>query len=341
MTGLRQLASCDAVLSRRSRYGDRGAATRLAARHLERVSELAVVVGGPDHSESLARQAFALALRGRRPFEDALVAAFARLTPTTADPLAARGRLLVLLVELEGRSLSEAAVLVGLDPEQVRACLPGARSATGLVDLPRRCRGWGLVSRRGLTDAERQAGQDHLTLCRRCRERLASLDRTRAQLLGGSAGLAGGLAVTALSATGGSTSIAAATGSVIGSKVAAGLVAAAGAIVLAAGGTAAVVQQPPHDAPVSPLPADSLERQPAVGPVCATCSPRPSPTATLLPRLPSAVPTVPGLPVPTASLSAVPLPGVPLPGVPLPALPSALPLPSLPGLPLPTVPSLP
>jgi hypothetical protein len=125
MPGLRSLASSDAVLSRRSRYGDRGAAQRLAARHLDRVTELSAVVGGgPEQGAALARRGFALALRGRRPFDDALVTAFGRLAATTPDPDAARGRLLVLLVEVERRPLDEAAALLGLGAETASALLP-------------------------------------------------------------------------------------------------------------------------------------------------------------------------------------------------------------------------
>jgi hypothetical protein len=332
MPGLRSLASSDAVLSRRSRYGDRGAAQRLAARHLDRVTELSAVVGGgPEQGAALARRGFALALRGRRPFDDALVTAFGRLAATTPDPDAARGRLLVLLVEVEHRPLDEAAALLGLGAETASALLPKARAAAALPPLSRHCRGWGLVARRRLTTAERTAGKDHVVLCRRCRDRFAVLERTRAQLLGGTAGLATGLTSAQLLGSGGSLLTGSGAGGLLGGKAVAGIVAAVGGAVLVTGGTAAVVQQPSHDAGYTPA-ATPSRAAPSTAPACTRC-PSPTPTS-LLPTLPAVqVPvTVPsaGLPLPSASLPAVPLPTLP---VPLPTL--RLPLPTLP-VPLPS-----
>lgn len=337
MTRLRSLASSDGVLCRRSRYGDRGAAQRLAARHLDRVTELSsVVAGGPEQGAALARRGFALALRGKRPFDDALVTAFGRLAATTEDPDAARGRLLVLLVEVEHRPLDEAATLLGLGTETAGALLPAARSTMGLPPHSRHCRGWGLVARRGLTPDERAAGEGHATLCRRCRERLDVLERSRAQLVGGTAGLATGLASAQLLSAGGSALAGSGAGGILGSKVVAGIVAAVGGAVLAAGGAAAVAQQPSHDAIYSPAPAPS--DRPTAGPAaCATCpAPTPTPTSAVvkLPtvQLPVSVPS-PGLPLPAPSAASVP--GVQLPALPVPIPTLPLPLPTLP-LPLPT-----
>ena len=332
MAGLRGLASSDTVLSRRSRYGDRGAAQRLAARYLDRVNELSAIVGGgPEQGAALARRGFALALRGRRPFDDALVTAFGRLAATTDDPDGARGRLLVLLVEVEHRPLDEAAALLGLGTETADALLPGARATAGLPVLSRHCRGWGLVARRGLTTPERTAGEQHVGLCRRCRDRAAVLERTRAQLVGGTAGLATGLASAQLLGSSASVLAGSGAGTVLGSKAVAGIVAAVGGAVLAAGGTAAVVQQPSHDANYSP-PVTRSVPSPSTGPACAAC-PTPTPASTQLPlpavRVPVTVP-VPALPLPTGSVP--PLPTLP---VPVPTLQLPLPLPTLP-LPLPT-----
>lgn len=332
MAALRSLVSSDTVLSRRSRYGDRGAAQRLAARHHERVSELSAIVGGgAEQGAALARPGFALALRGKRPFDDALVTAFGRLAATTDDPDGARGRLLVLLVEVEHRPLAEAAALLGLGADTATALLPGARTSAGLAPLSRHCRGWGLVARRGLTEAERTAGEDHLALCRRCRDRYAVLERTRAQLIGGTTGLATGLASTQLLGAGGSVLAGSGAGGLLGSKVVAGIVAAVGGAVLVTGGTAAVVQQPSHDAGYRPAVTQPVP-SPTAPPACAPC-PTPSPAGSQL-RLPTlqvpvTVPS-PGLPLPAASVPALPLPSLP---VPLPTLP--LPLPTIPTLPLP------
>ncbi|HTL23122.1 MAG TPA: hypothetical protein VL281_03710 [Mycobacteriales bacterium] len=333
---LRSLASSDAVLSRRSRYGDRGAARRLAARHAERVAELsAVVTGGSDQTAALARSGFALALRGRRPFDDALVTAFGRLAAATADPDGARARLLVLLVEVEHRPLDEAAALLGLGADTADELLPGARSTTGLPPLSRHCRGWGLVARRRLTEAERTAGEDHVALCRRCRDRLAVLERTRAQLVGGTAGLATGLASAQLIGSGSSTLTGSGAGGILGSKAVAGVVAAVGGAVLVTGGTAAVAQQPSHDSGYRP--AVGPAARPTTAPGCRPC-PTPTPTPTSVLRLPTVqVPVTvpsPGLPLPAATVP--PLPALP---VPLPSLP--VPLPSLPQLPLPLPTELP
>ena len=342
MGHLRALASSDTVLSRRSRIGDRGAAQRLAARHLDRVTELAIIVtGDPDRAASLARQGFALALRGRRPLDDALVHAFARLAATTPDPDAARGRLLVLLVEVEHRPVDEAATLLGLGPDTASAMLPHARVLAGLPALARHCRGWGLVSRRGLSEAEHEAGAGHLALCRHCRDRLAELERTRAQLLGGTAGLATGLAAAQLLAAGGSAAVGAGAGAggVLATKAIAGLVAAAAGTVLVAGSTAAVLQQPPHEAGYSPAPAASEPTPRSTG---GAASPGPS-AKPLLPGVNVPV-QVPPVPIPAASLPALPLPTdlpttLPALPVPLPALPTLpVPLPTLP-VPLPTLPT--
>ncbi|HUR13559.1 MAG TPA: hypothetical protein VM097_03595 [Mycobacteriales bacterium] len=344
MTGLlRAPVSGDTLLSRRSRLGDRGAASRLAARHLERVTELSAVVGGgPERGAALAQPGFALALRGTGSFDDALISAFARLAATTDDPDGARGRLLALLVEVEHRSLDEVAALLGLGPEAAHHLLPSARTSAGVPPRSRHCRGWGLVARHGLTPAERHAGQDHLALCRRCRDRFAELERTRAQLVGGTAGLAVGLTSTHLLGGAGAGFAGSGLGAVLGSKAVAGLVAVVGGAVLVTGGAAAVVQQPSQEAGYGPA-VVSPAPQPAGPQSCTTCpAPRSAPTGTMLPPLPTV--TVP-VTVPPVVLQppTVPLP-VPLPAlrVPLPALPTLpeprLPLPPLPlpALPLPT-----
>ena len=330
MTPLGRLATCDPVPARRSRYGDRAAQRRLAARHLDRISQLATVISTtPEEAEVLARQAFSLALKGSRPFEDALVTAFAELAEALPEADDARGRLAVLLAEVEERPVPEIARLLRLEPRTVEALLPRARAALGSSYPARACRGWALASRKqGLTDAEREAGAAHLALCRRCRERLADVDRTRAQLLGGAGGMVGVAAIAQVIPLGGAAL--GGTGAVLGTKAAVGIIGGLGAAVLATGGTAAVVhgQQPPHHPPANrhvqapattPSPRATRVEQPT--PVTNPApSPRPTPT-TLLP-----LPT-PGLPtkVPTdAPTQQLPLPLPTLPPL-LPSLPPLLP----------------
>ena len=333
---LTRLATRDAALVRRSRYGDRGAARRLAARHLERVSLLASVVAAtPEQAAPLARQGFTLALRGQRPFESALIVAFGRLAARDPDPDAARGRLLVLLVEVEQVPLREASRLLGLDVMRAGALLPAALAAAGPAHPTRPCRGWGLVARReGLTSAERQAGGDHAALCRRCRDRLSALERTRAQLLGGSAGVVGAIAVTQLVPLGGSA--AAGAGTLVASKAAAGLVGSLGAAVLVTGSAMAVTQQvrhpapqPAHSAPSDRAPA--LPLTPTVAPNCGSpCVPQPSPQPS--PQSSPTSATLPSLPGrdPSTTETAPPLPLLPLPlPTSLPVLPSLKPLPEV------------
>lgn len=319
MSPLVRLATCDAVLVRRSRFGDRGAARRLAARHLERITYLSGVVGSSaEQSAALAQQGFALALRSGRPFEDALVTAFDRLAATVDDADEARERLARLLIEVEQRPADEVARLLGLTPDH----LPMAHSP----HPARACRGWPLASRRaGLTHAEVHAGVGHLELCRRCRDRLAAIERTRAQLLGGSAGVAGAVAAAQLGPWGGAA--ATSVGAVVTSKAAAGLIAAVGAAVLATGGTAVVADRAESHQPTGgPAPTDSIPSRPAPSmPASVSTSPPVGPTHTGLP-----------LPLPTRSTADAPTPlptDVPALPVPLPTLP--VPLPTLPALPLP------
>ena len=328
MSPLVRLATCDAALVRRSRYGDHSAARRLAARHLDRISLLASVVGTtPEESEVLARQGFSIALKGGRPFEEALITAFGSLAAALPEVDEARGRLAVLLAEVEQRPVPEVARLLGLSPGTVDALLP--RAMLGSSYPARVCRGWALASgRQGLTEAERQAGQAHLALCRRCRERLAAVDRTRAQLRGGAGGMVG-VAAVAQVLPWGSSAVASGAGAVLTTKVAAGVIGVVGAAVLATAGTAAVVQQqPPHRAPAArqlpePTATAPVVAPPTQAPVPATHAPSPTPAPTptsLLPlttvspltKLPTDTPTLP-LPLPSVPIQLPTLPPIKLP----------------------------
>lgn len=343
MTPLVRLATCDAVLVRRAKYGDRRAARRLASRHLDRITLLAAVMGSSsEESIRLARKGFAAALRGARPFEDALVTAFGVLAHELPDADQARARLATLLVEVEQRPRHEVARLLGLTPEGLTtllpigllptAGLPTARAATGWARALRTCRGWALASRRpGLTEAETRAGAGHLALCRRCRDRLAAVERTRAQLLGGSAGVVGAVAAAQLVPWGGAAATGA--GALLTGK--AGVVGLLGATVLATGGGVVLADRNQSHRPPT-RPASGTPSEPATpGAPARGTAPGATPTS-----LPSTAPTVApraGLPVPLPSgvdrSSSTDGPALPLPSIPLPTLP---PLPGLLPLPLPT-----
>ncbi len=334
-----RLGCSDAALVRRARYGDRGAARQLATRHLDRISLLATVVAGsPTEASVLARQGFALAVRGEGPFDAALLRAFGTLAARTSEPAAARGRLLVLLVDIEGRAPADATRLLGVPAVQAKE-LRLAGGVTAAFGGVRACRGWGLASGRAdLTPGEQAAGEGHLALCRHCYDRRARLDKEHHALLGRAAGVAGLLGAGQVAAL--TTPFASTAGGLVTGKAAVGLIGALGAAVIATGGTVAVQ----HPAPiVSPVPSGVASVVPAgasptPGVVLRHVVPRPpSPSARVrtsppsAPR-PSARAVLPsGAPVPAPSLD-LPTKGLPLP------LPTSLPLPlpSLLPLPLPT-----
>jgi hypothetical protein len=336
---VRRLLSSDAALVRRARYGDRTAARRLANRHLDRITLLcAVVCAEPRGAPEIAPQAFALALKQKAPFDDALVIAFARLVETWSDAAELRTRLLALLLEVEQRPVEQVAALLRLTASEVSALRPVPKpTAVPGVHPGRSCRGWGLASRRtGLTVAEKRAGEAHLELCRRCRERLVTLDRARAQLLGGSAGAAGGVMVAAqLVPLAGGNGVGAGLGGLFAGKAGAAVVGSLGAAVLVTGGATAVmsrpqVQQPlPSSVQVGPVDRPSPVRVDRVVPAPSS-SPAPAPTSTVLPGLPP----VGGLDetpkdLPTATPTLLPDPGLPTLPVPLPTeLPPVVPLPT-------------
>jgi hypothetical protein len=309
----------------RSRYGERRAARRLGARHRERISLLAAAVGTTEErSASLAREAFALATHLPRPFEQALVVAFGRLAAQEPGP-AAQGRLLVLLVDLEGEPLHEVADLLELSVPRAGEVLASARSSSGTSYVGKECRGWGLASgRRGLSHAERQAGAGHLSLCRGCRSRLAVLTSARQRLQARATGVAGLLAAGELAAS----SAGAGLGSLVIGKAAIGVIGALGATVLATGGVAAIAQRPAtHPLPVtsaSPSASGLPSRAPAAR---TTASPAPAPEGTSSGR--TVRPAQPVLRTPTLS-TPLPAPVLPVPKVT--PLPLPLPLPSLPSL---------
>jgi hypothetical protein len=311
----------------RSRYGERRSARRLAARHRERISLLAAAIGTTEEqSASLAREALALATHIPRPFEQALVVAFGRLAAQEPGP-AAQGRLLVLLVDLEGEAVEAAADLLELPAPRAGEVLASARSGNGTTYVGKACRGWGLASgRRGLSDAEQQAGAGHLSLCRGCRHRAAAMASARQSLHVRATGVAGLLAAGELAVA--ASSAGAGLGSLVVGKAAIGVIGALGATVLATGGVAAVVHRPAaHPAPttyVSPSPA-SLHRRAPLAPR-ETASTVPAPAATTSGRVPG--PALPVLKTPTLPTTA-PAPVLPIPRVTIPPLP----LPSLPLLP--------
>lgn len=331
------------VPSPRARYGDRRLSRQQRVKRLALLS--AAVRASAEEAAELARE---LATALPRCSDEELVRAVA--SRTAAD---ARGQLLVVLVDLDGRRPEDAAALLDLDPAVARPLLDRAR--TGDRPLGATCRGWGLASgRAGLTASELEAGREHLQLCRRCRERRTAVDAARRQLVARATGAAGLLGAAELALAGGA--VTSTVGAVLGGKAVAGAVAGLGAAVLATGATVAAAQTtgfvpPPRDrapavrstsAPTvevapSPVPPGSL---PAPG---ATRSPQPGPLP-VAPLLPTSLPT--SLPDLTTGLDGVPLDlptslttdlptSLPLP-LPTP-LPTALPLPlptELPLLPL-------
>jgi len=334
--------SGDGALVRRSRYGDAHAARRLATRHLDRITLLASVVATtPEDATTLTRRGFRLALRSPGPFEDALVHSFGKLAAQRPDAVHAQGRLLVLLVEVDGRPSAEVAALLGLEAAVARAMLPAARAAAGPAHPARPCRGWGLVgATAALTDPERVAGEAHLSLCRRCRDRRAAVERTRAQLLGGSAGAVGAVAATQVVQLGGGAGLTLA----LGGKAAAAIVGGTASVVLATASTVAVTEPARFDpAPRPAVTTRTVEPAPSTGAGASAPAPRPSASPSSgggLPALPVPLPT--GLPrsnegvlptsIPTSKPTVLPT-SIPLP------LPS--PLTSLLPVPLPTALELP
>lgn len=340
----------DALLVRRSRLGDRRAARLLASRHLERVSTLATVVGvTAPRSAQLAREGFRLALRRRERFDEALLRAFGSLAAAAPDREAAQGRLLALLVDVEQRPVREVAAALGLSPEQAAARRELAGSVTGALLGGKSCRGWGLASgHRALNAAERAAGDAHLALCRRCRERRAQLDQEQRDLVVRAAGVA-----TVIGAADVATLLLAPAG-VLAGKAGIAAIGVVGATALATGGLVATGALPFGTSPTaveSPAPADSGPSWDTCGAACAVPSAGTGPGGSVTPapsvsgapsgpvlKIPSApvAPTaprldVPTLPLPTSLLSPLPT-SIPLP------LPSSLPLPlpSTSPIPLPT-----
>lgn len=322
------MRTSDALLARRARYGDPRALHRLARRHRDRITLLATVVGtNSEQSALLAREVVAPALQTRRPLDDALVMAFGRLAKQASDPDAARGRLLVQLVDLELQPAAVVADLLGLSHPDALQLLAKARSAGASTYPGWECRGWGLVSHRsGLSQAEQQAGDGHLTLCRRCRHRLAAVEKARRDLLVRTTGVAGLLAAGELAAAASAPAAVGLSGLLAG-KAAIGVVGVLGATVLATGGVVAVAEQP-HRARPAPVTSVSPAARPTAQPAVPQAkpalpsTPQPTTSATQPPALQLPVLRSTPLPLPTA------IPLLPLPTLKLPQLP--LPLPSLP-----------
>jgi hypothetical protein len=300
-------------------------AARAQDPRLARAAALTAVVGRtPQECAELATRALAVTRRG----ELALVAAVGDLARAGEDPVGAQGRLLVLLLDLEQRPPAQTAALLGIEPDAVPGLLAAARTRDG-GHPGQECRGWGLACRPpGQTASERDAGVAHLALCRRCRDRVAAVERQRAVLRQRAAGVAALAGASQLAAA--STPLSLGAGGLLAGKVTAGLVGALGAAVVATGAAAVVSQQ--GGAPAVPRPAPTgvesplAPRAPAA-PTRAACA---LPCKGLASTAPPAaargvVPPVPRAPAP-AGRPAVPL----LPT----ALPTAIPIP-LP-IPLPT-----
>lgn len=331
----------------RPRRRPAGRRTRRALPH--RLALLAAAVGGTSEQAAALAGRVTAALPGRGD-DLALLRAFAGL-PEAASP-EARGRLLVVLVDLDGRPLDDAAALLDLPLEEAHPLLDLARTGGRPLGVP--CRGWGLAAGSGgLTAAEVEAGRDHLALCRRCRDRRTAVDQARRQLLARATGAAGLLGAGQLALAGGALStgvalsdaLGKAMSGVLGGKAAAGAVAGLAATVLATGAVVAV-DPPAGFVPAAPPVAPTSGTVVAPSPVPpGVTTPRPQPTGLLPGALDPLLPTTLPLPVPT-SLSGdadeLPLPTGLLPTTLPTSLPSTLPT-SLPTslLPLPTLSPLP
>jgi hypothetical protein len=257
------------------------------------------------------------------------------------------------------RDLPPAALgtVFGIDPSAARRLVERG-TGTAPVTGGDECRGWALVAPRpGRTTAERRAGSGHVSLCRRCRNKLRA-HAVLEQRVAAAGSVAFGASVTAavVRAFAGSHAVGSAAGAltapIVALSTAAALTAGAGTFALTSRGdgghrSPAGTVQPrpgaPADGPAEPADADTTPA--AVSHPLATSAPTGAP-ATAKPA-----PSVPGLPtvrklLPLPGSTSVPLPTVSLPALPLPTvsasppvLPTTLPLPGpLPTLKLPQLP---
>src|SRR4051794_7861796 len=245
----------DDDLARRARRGDARAHRLLVRRHAPRVLELTrLAAGGRSDVSELAARALAAGLADPAPLDTALVRAVVHVTRAHLDKLALAS-LVILLTDVEGRSESTVADLLGRDVTEIADLRAAGRQSLDLaVERSRHCRGWPLAAARDrVTDAERSAADGHLLVCRSCAARLRERDRARQRLIARSAAMTGAVGEV-VAFTLGSTGTAfggagAAFGGLASGKVAAAVIGAAAIAVATTSGAVAgarLHEQPAH-----------------------------------------------------------------------------------------------
>jgi hypothetical protein len=262
---------------------------------------------------------------------------------------AKRSALAAYLYLCRDLSVDALATVFGVDSSAARRLVERG-TGTAPVTGGDECRGWALVApRAGRTSAERRAGSGHLSLCRRCRNKLRA-HAVLEQRVAAAGSVAFGASVTAAigRAFAGShaagSAAGALTGPIVALSTAAALTAGAGTFAVtrhgdgdrrAPGGT--VRPHPGTPAEVHPTPAAVSRPVPSTAaPAVADGARRPatSPPGRTPDRKLVPLPGVSAVPLPTVSLPARPLPVA---SISPPALPTSLPVP-VPTLPVPTLP---
>src|SRR4051794_37688488 len=254
-------------------------------------------------------------------------------------------------------SLGSIGKVFGVDAAAARRLVERG-TGTAPVTAGDECRGWALVAPRpGRTPAERQAASGHLSLCRKCRNKLR-VHAMLEQRVAAAGSVAFGASVTAAvgRAFAGSHAVGSAagalTGPIVALSTAAALTAGAGTVAITThrGGSGSGSERTPAGT-VRPHPGGpagglvntttDVHGTPAADPRTEpTDAPAVGPTAGPAPSVPGVTPVRKLLPLP--ALTAVPLPTASLPPLPLPRVslsPVAVPtkLPTNVPLPLPSV----
>lgn len=329
----------DEDLVRRARRGDARAHRLLVRRHAPRTLELTrLTVGTRTDVSALAAQALSVALADTAPLDTALVRAVIHVTNAHLDR-AALASVVILLTDVEGRSESTVADLLGRDTGEIAELRASGRDHLELpVDRNKHCRGWPLATARDrLTGAEQSAADGHLRVCRSCAARLRERDRARQRLLARSAAMTGAVAeVVALSLGMSGTALGAGGTSLAGlvsGKAAAALLGAATIAVATTSGAVAAARSQQHPQPGTVVNAPDTHRTPAARHHGTGTDQRRGHNGNVLPRhrrttqpSPAATPT-------PSSVPTGPLPSIPVQVPDLPRLPTRLPLPSLSPLP--------
>ena len=263
---------------------------------------------------------------------------------------AQRSALAAYLYLCRDQSTDELGTVFGVEPAAARRLVERG-TGTAPVTAGDECRGLALVAPRpGRTIPERRAASGHLSLCRRCRNKLRA-HAVLKQKVAAAGSVAFGASVTAAvgRAFAGShvagSAAGALTAPIVALSTAVALTAGAGTFALTTHGdgghrTPTGTDRPQQGAPAGVRTTPAADTQPVPGGTPSSGPSRPAPglptDRKLLP-----LPELTTVPLPTTSLPALPLPSVSLSPPALPtilptALPTSLPTTSLP-LPLPSV----